>query len=1045
MRSPIWIVAAVAAFLLHDLSVAQAIETTPSLFDSAKTFIVTTQVDENDGQCIDTHCSLREAVIAANAVGTGVIRIPAGHYVLTLDGQNEDAGASGDLDIHANILMVGDGMSHTILDGNTLDRVFHIQGGESLRTVVLRDLTIRGGMSADGGGILVEPGAALTIENCWITENTSENSGGGIAGFDSAVTLAHSFITGNMATIGGGMATSGGELAISQSTIAENAAVDGGGLYAAPGAASRVVIDSTSIFDNHASGDGGGMMSSASAGVITNTTVSGNGADGHGGGLSIEGGSLKLHHTTITNNAATGSGSGIYSGETSVVTLTNSLVAQNQDHEDCWGTVAVEGAALLGSTSECTLQGATSGVLIGVDARLNPLQDNGGLTYTHGLQPDSPAIDAGSPDFCLSVDQRGVNRPQRAACDLGAYEALRLPAAPASLAANLVSNDTVQLSWRDNSVTETGFIIEISRGGSPWSQLTLTPANTTTYQDDPVLCGSTIAYRVRSYRGSDGYASAPTSTVTVTTPACMISSPTPSPLQWISPVGTISDGYGNPRYSWTAVPGVTQYELMVKDQNNTQVIREVIDAAAYCSGETCSIEPTTLRESYRLVNGTYQAYIRSRSGQGESEWLGPVAFVLAAPPPGTVTLESVTDTSTLRPTFRWNLRGTAANATWFRVRVVKAETPNVIALDAPGSRISLCGGANGLQCRMQSPTALENNTRYSLYIQSYGPGGLNSQFAGPLDFMVNAAVPTLPAGLNVVVEQSVPVISWSNDPAAAWYEVYIGRENGSKVYQQWHQRTPELCSEAGCRLLLPTSLNAGRYQLFLRAWGAGGFSTDGLGGWAGPVSFTIESTAPGAVFSLAVANASTGRPTFSWARSEGATHYQIWIGTFFELSTYHQQWYSAVELGCDQNELCTLTPNINLPNGDYTWFVQAASPGGVGEWSPSQNFTVAAERPGTVVLGSPAGVITQANPVFDWGHLPGVTYYQFWLGSAEPRSAIHLKWYSAAELGCEPDAICLLTIADLALQPGDYVWYVQAYNPAGVGEWSAEQPFTVAP
>jgi hypothetical protein len=55
------------------------------------------------------------------------------------------------------------------------------------------------------------------------------------------------------------------------------------------------------------------------------------------------------------------------------------------------------------------------------DPLLDSLQDNGGPTQTHALLPGSPAIDAGMTD--LAVDQRGIARPQRAADDIGAYEA----------------------------------------------------------------------------------------------------------------------------------------------------------------------------------------------------------------------------------------------------------------------------------------------------------------------------------------------------------------------------------------------------------------------------------------------------------------------------------------------------------------------------------------------------------------------------------------------------------------------------------------------
>ncbi len=63
------------------------------------------------------------------------------------------------------------------------------------------------------------------------------------------------------------------------------------------------------------------------------------------------------------------------------------------------------------------------------DPLLGPLADNGGPTPTQALLPGSPAIDGIPLADCvdafgdpITTDQRGVPRPQGAACDIGAYE-----------------------------------------------------------------------------------------------------------------------------------------------------------------------------------------------------------------------------------------------------------------------------------------------------------------------------------------------------------------------------------------------------------------------------------------------------------------------------------------------------------------------------------------------------------------------------------------------------------------------------------------------
>jgi len=56
------------------------------------------------------------------------------------------------------------------------------------------------------------------------------------------------------------------------------------------------------------------------------------------------------------------------------------------------------------------------------DALLGPLGDFGGPTETMEPLDGSPAIDGGDPDFSLETDQRGIERPQGYAGDIGAVE-----------------------------------------------------------------------------------------------------------------------------------------------------------------------------------------------------------------------------------------------------------------------------------------------------------------------------------------------------------------------------------------------------------------------------------------------------------------------------------------------------------------------------------------------------------------------------------------------------------------------------------------------
>ena len=91
-------------------------------------------------------CTLREAISVANAgKGPGTdpftgctvkgtaglppvtykINLPAYTYTLT-GASGENNNASGDLDIKANVIIMGQGASKTIISGGGIDRVFHI-------------------------------------------------------------------------------------------------------------------------------------------------------------------------------------------------------------------------------------------------------------------------------------------------------------------------------------------------------------------------------------------------------------------------------------------------------------------------------------------------------------------------------------------------------------------------------------------------------------------------------------------------------------------------------------------------------------------------------------------------------------------------------------------------------------------------------------------------------------------------------------------------------------------------------------------------------
>jgi CSLREA domain-containing protein len=89
----------------------------------AATFTVNSTADAvdtnpGDGVCADGsgNCTLRAAIMEANALpGADTITLPAGTYILTIPGINEDAAATGDLDITADLTINGADTASTII------------------------------------------------------------------------------------------------------------------------------------------------------------------------------------------------------------------------------------------------------------------------------------------------------------------------------------------------------------------------------------------------------------------------------------------------------------------------------------------------------------------------------------------------------------------------------------------------------------------------------------------------------------------------------------------------------------------------------------------------------------------------------------------------------------------------------------------------------------------------------------------------------------------------------------------------------------------
>ncbi|MGQ0621976.1 MAG: Calx-beta domain-containing protein [Panacagrimonas sp.] len=424
-------------------------------------FVVSSLADANDGSCDTTHCTLREAINAANATA-GVpdsigFNLPGGGTITLGSTLPVISATGGPLTIDGPTA-VADAIA---ISGNNARRILQTAASSALS---LNNLSLRNGKAANGSISTVDDGAgggaiyadgALAISNSSFSGNVAgsgsgvgNGGGGGAIRANAALTISNSSFSSNRSGNGSGPRSGGNGgaifadrgLTISNSTLSGN--TTGGGSTGGSGGAifsgGVLTISNSTLSGNTASngatGGSGGAIQSAAEVTISNSTLSGN-ATGtgnnvakHGNGGAIQTNSkLTLINSTLSGNTTAGTGSAI---QTNVVpTLSNTLLSGAANL--CAGFPA----PALGNSNLATDGSCGSGVLLlggaptsSAALNLGPLASNGGPTQTLALQAGSVALDSGDASVCAAapvsnLDQRGKARPQGAACDIGAFEA----------------------------------------------------------------------------------------------------------------------------------------------------------------------------------------------------------------------------------------------------------------------------------------------------------------------------------------------------------------------------------------------------------------------------------------------------------------------------------------------------------------------------------------------------------------------------------------------------------------------------------------------
>ncbi len=312
---------------------------------------------------------------------------------------------------------------------NCDDATAHIIGSVVSGNVAENDGRGQEGDSAEGGGVYNE--GSLTVDTTTFSENRATGAVGGEGLFAAEAR-------------GGGVEHVGHSLVVTRSTFVKNEARGGdaltggdglgGGLFAAGGGGTSLIVNSTFSENSARGGDGLGGGSGRGGGLYLG---SGDGCEPGPDQTQLVNVTVTLNHAFLGQGLEDGAaeGGGVFSEGDGPPLVLNTIIATNSadaqrdviSNDDVRGPFTSEGNNLIGIGTGST--GFTNGVKhdqVGVttplDPGLLPLADNGGPTQTHALKATSTARNRGNTALAPSIDQRGVPRPQEHVADIGAFE-----------------------------------------------------------------------------------------------------------------------------------------------------------------------------------------------------------------------------------------------------------------------------------------------------------------------------------------------------------------------------------------------------------------------------------------------------------------------------------------------------------------------------------------------------------------------------------------------------------------------------------------------
>lgn len=376
--------------------------------------LVTVTDDVNDGACNYAHCSLREAIIAANATPGADVILLSPNATIPASSRARVTGNSGSAkrvmsnaravtgtitltsalpDITTPMTIAGPGPTQLTIHANASPaaqrRVFTVIGQIPF---TIAGMTLTGGRANFGGGaLLVQSGANVTVDNVVISGNeTAFEQGGGIRVFGASTLHLENVVLENNRGLaswpGGAIGVTGSVLTMRGGAIRNNTSEQGfgGGVY---GVSATIDIEGTTISGNRgASGGGIAMWNGLNSLTLVDVTIRDNESLEVGGGI-IAGANLTtpinrstvvMDNVVVHNNSTGVQGGGIQFTRNVAATLNRVTITGNTVTRTSTGFPVMGGGIMIGATSQILIDHSTIADNVLAQANASQSRNGGG-------------------------------------------------------------------------------------------------------------------------------------------------------------------------------------------------------------------------------------------------------------------------------------------------------------------------------------------------------------------------------------------------------------------------------------------------------------------------------------------------------------------------------------------------------------------------------------------------------------------------------------------------------------------------------------------